>query len=379
MRNRILFTVLTMLLLSSCGMRHRFMKYEVVFSAPLGTEPGQIGSNMALMEAAFPNKDNFLVEDYLDVPNSIQIYRNKIYIADTYNNRVSIFKLQGAMGTNVVIPGIGADYAFRTPYQVVLNKYGEIFVLAAQTNSVTTNSPNSVYYIYKFGVDGDFIYRLGLNGVNSGPMTYPDRIDVDLFDNLYVYFKDYNDNAEYWIIKRFSPSGELGFEFNTRYVILTNVVENETYYGQIGDIYNLKNDERLLIYSSYRIIKRNNQELVTPDKFFNSVDVYSVLKNRITDNLMRSQYELDGIMGITTEDEVVFYGYDQETGGVHFRFKNLFADQDKESVYYAPDMSSYYGFFLYYMDSKGELYSIIVKDNGYYVVLHWLKKRKISI
>ncbi len=148
----------------------------------------------------------------------------------------------------------------------MLNKYGEIFVLAAQTNSSSSTNGNndSVYYIYKFGVDGDFIYRLGVNGVNSGPMIYPDRIDVDLFDNLYVYFKNYNENSEYWIIKRFSPSGELGFEFNTRYVILTNVVGNETYFGQIGDIYNLKNDERLLIYSSYRIIKRNNQELVTP-------------------------------------------------------------------------------------------------------------------
>jgi hypothetical protein len=58
---------------------------------------------------------------------------------------------------------------------------------------------------------------------------------------------------------------------------------------------------------------------------------------------------------------------------------NLFSDQDKESVYYAPDMSSYYGFLLYYMDNKGELYSIIVKDNAYYVVIHWLKKRKINL
>ncbi len=380
MKKIIVLLLLTAALTVSCGRRHRYMKYEVVFSAPLGTNSDRIGSNIPAMEQAFPNKDNFVVEDYLDVPDAIQIYRNKIYVADKYNNRISVFRLQGTAGTNLIIPGNGGDYAFQTPFQIVLNKYGEIYVVAAQTNqTASTNDAYSIYYIYKFSVDGQFIYRLGNNGVNSSAMPYPYRIDVDLFDNLYVYFKESNNDSDYWIIKRFSPSGELSFEFNTRYVILTNVIGNETYNGQIGDIYNLKNDERLLIYSSFRIIKRNNQELVTPDKFFNSVDVYSVLKNRITDNLVRSQYEIDGIMGITSDDDVVFFGYDQEAEGVHFRFKNLFDETDKESIFYAPIMSPYYVFIGYYMDSRGELYSILVKENKYYVVLHWLKKKKISL
>lgn len=392
-----LFLIVIIALLSSCGNKPNFMKYDVVFYAPLGTNNNEIGSNIPVLKTIYTNENDFFINDYLDVPTSIKIFRNKIYIADKYNNRISVYPLIAGAVTNTPILSAGDGYGFGTPFQVLLNKYGEIYVLASlsnypysyQTNngviSVQESQKDSTnynqYYIYKFSTDGKFIYEIGENGIHSEPMAYPDRIDIDLFDNVYAYFKEYDNDMEQWLVKRFSPSGELTFEFNTKYFSPTNNMDDKVFLGRIGDVYNLKNDERLLIYSDNYIIERKNknngsfENITTPDEFYRSLDVYSILQNAITKNIFTSKKYTDEFINITKDDILVLYSFDEKYTGIRFRFIDIGNGTKKEEVYYAPVISDHYMHVKYFVDDNGQIYSIIIKDNSYFVVLQWRKQK----
>lgn len=383
-----LLPAVILMVLTGCGNKPNFMKYDVVFYAPLGTNYAEIGSNLPILQALYSNED-VISGDFMDVPTSLYLFKNKLYVADKYNNRISIFQIGGSEATNTFIPPVGDGYSYGTPFQVILNKYGEIYALVSDSNrnnkvELSTNEDETItvkkgdtnvsrYYIYKFSNDGKFIYAIGDDGIHSSPMNYPDRIDVDLFDNVYAYFKSYNNDREEWVVKRFSPSGELTFEFNTKYVATTNTVSDKVYIGRISDIYNLKNDERLMIYSENHIIKRKDKPIETPDEFYISLDVYSVLQNAITKNIMQSKKNMDDFISITKDDIVVLFSYDDKYNGIRFRFIDIGSPNLNEEVYYAPVLSEHYVHVGYFLDDHGEIYSIVVKDDGYFVLLRWRK------
>lgn len=403
--------IAALIIFTGCGNRPHFMKYEVVFYAPLGSGTNEIGNNLPLLTNNITNDTTFNIEEYLDVSSDIKIGKNRVLIADKYNRCVSLFPLSPAQPVNSPILSTGEGYSFGVPFQVTQNKYGEIYVVAAVSNymelagmrPVKTNwedlqydengnvienddYPNSsiqndkLYYIYKFSPDGKFIYEIGENGIHTTPMSYPERIDIDQFDNIYAYFRDFDGDHQNWIVKRYSPSGELTFEFNTRYLASTNAIDDKVYYSRVSDIYNLKSDERLMVYSESMIIKRKGQEVKTPDDFFISLDVYSILQNSITRNLYRSKKQMDQFLGVTRDDILVLYSYDDRFKGVRFRFIDSSQSVQTEEVYYAPMLSRHYNHIRYFIDDNGNIYSLLVKDNAYYVLLRWkkVKSRKIG-
>jgi len=397
---KIALVTLLIFIYEGCTNRPNFMRYEVFFHAPLGTGLNEIGSNIPLLKENFSNSQEIKISDYLDIPTSIQIFKNKLYIADKYNKRVSVFNISKDTGTNLIILSSGEGYKFDTPFQVAVNKYGEIYVVASisnierktytnlnmeeyneDVNFVDTNSEEGYnnFYIFKFSPDGRFIYSIGEKGIHSEPMSYPLRIEVDLFDNLYAYYKYYEGGREIWIVKRFSSSGELNFEFNTRYISSTNIKGDKVFAGRVSDIYNLKNDERLMIYSDYYIVQKKNTPVGTPDEVYHSLDVYSVLQNSITKNIFQSRKYIDQFIKITRDDILVLYSYDERFNGVRFRFIDIASSLNSQEVYYAPIISDNYPNFGFYVDDYGEIYSMVVKDNSYFVLLKWKKvKSKVS-
>ena len=383
--------VFAMLLFLSCGNRPNFMQYDIVFYTTLGTNALDIGSNIPLLTNSYSEDKSFSMGDNIDVPMGFQISRNRLYLADQYNRRVVIFPLAKGPTNCTIIPPNGDGYSFGIPFQVMLNKYGEIYILATASNfsadySVRTNEDGTYeisrprdmtnfnqYFIYKFSPDGKFIYQIGENGVHSGGMEYPERLDIDLFDNIYAYYRGYENDRTEWIVKRFSPAGELSFEFNTRYVSPTNTVGDKTFVGTISSVYNLKNDERLMIFTDYFIVKKGAKIYETPDEFYHSIDVYSVLQNAITKNMMTAKKHMDEFNTITKDDILVLYSYDDRFKGVRFRFLDIANDSRKEEVYYAPVISDNYVHVQFYVDDTGQIYSVIVKDNAFYVILRWRK------
>ncbi len=377
--------------LSSCTDRPNFMQYEIVFYAPLGSGFDEIGSNIPLLTNYYTNSSEVFIGDYIDIPKQFDIFRDKLYLADVYNKRISIFSMKGGGEKAKIssIPASGEGYSFNIPFQVILNKYGEIYVLASQSNieskfdTNTAGDPNFIdtnavkgssnYYIYKFSTDGKFIYAIGNNGIHSEPMTYPERIDTDLFDNLYAFYKQYDGDDTVWLVKRFSPSGELSFEFSTRYISSTNVRGKNIYVGQVGDIYNLKNDERLIIYTDYYGIQNGVSNTGMPENTYHSLDVYSILQNAITKNIFQSKRYMDQFLKVTRDDILVLYSYIEKYHGIRFRFIDINSPKKNEEIYYAPVLSDNTANFGFYVDNDGNIYSIVVKDNSYYILLKWIK------
>jgi hypothetical protein len=368
------------------------MKYEIVFCTSIGQEINDIGSNFPLLSNFYTNSE-IITGDYLDIPNSMDIFKDRIYIADKYNKRVIVFPLNGVSSNVFYLGQTGEGYSFDIPFQVVLNKYGEIYVLASQSNIEYKNETNELidpdftdtndikpygnFYIYKFSPEGKFIYSIGNNGIHSEAMIYPERIDIDLFDNLYAYYKVYEKDNTVWMVKRFSPSGELSFEFSTKYISSTNIRDGKPYVGRVADIYNLKNDERLVINTDYYKVATNSGR---PEDTYHSLDVYSILQNAITKNIFEQKRYMDQFLKVTRDDILVLYSYDYKNHGVRFRFIDINSPTKNEEVYYAPVLSQNCANFGFFVDDDGRIYSLLVKDNTNFVILRWIKvqSRKVS-
>ncbi len=374
-------TILMLAVLSSCGNKPKFMHYDAVFNAPLGDGPGQVGNNILEQQKSMSQEDDFLIREYLDVPTSIAIYRNKLYLADKYNKVISIFNMTPPYHTNQIISQTGEGYSFDTPFQLILNKYGEIYVIASEAGTNSNNENPYQYFIYKFSYDGQFMYRIGKDGQNTGPMTYPDRVDVDIFNNLYVYHKNFEEDSERetWAVTRFSDSGELNFKFDTRYLSLTNTRKGKTFVSHIQSIYNLKNDEQLLVYNNHHIIKNGDQVIDTPNEFYHSMNRYSVLQNSIISTILESKTDIEGILGVTDDDVLVLYSYREQVKGIRFRFISIDGDKIKQESFYAPVMPGEWNHSGFYIDPKGDIYSIIIKDLQHYVLLRWRKRKSAQL
>ena len=376
---KVIIVVVFAFLLFDCTGRPRLMNFEVFFYAPLGTNINEIGNNYQELKEEFSNQ-TVIYNDYIDVPTSIQIYRNRIFIADKYNKKVVSFSLSGGDTNVFVISNRGEGYEFDIPLNVVVNKYGEIYVLGIITNVMInekkTNSEdfqNNCCYIYKFSPGGKFIYAIGENGVNSGRMPLPERIDIDLFDNLYVYIPRYDGDYKNINVKRYSISGELTFDFDTKYISKTNYSGDEVYLNFISTIHNLKNDERLVISSRSYLIRKGEKNFTTPENFYNVVDVYSILKNAITRNIFKSRKYYADIMIVTYDDIIVLSSYDERAKAIKFEFVDISGDNLKKEVYYMPPLSSIYHTVGYWVDKNGNIYSIVVKGEKYFVILKWKK------
>ncbi len=377
--NKKIFLIFTFFIFFSCAGKPNFMKFDVIFFAPFGTNYNEIGFNLNELKESLSNQ-SLIYNDYINAPTSFQIYRNKIYIADSYNKRISIFPLDKKDTNILIISNKGEGYEFHTPISLVLNKYGEIYLLATITNNSKANeeSLSSPTYIYKFSPTGKFLYLIGENGINSTPFNFPEKIDIDLFNNLYVYLVRYDGDYKNYDIKRFSISGELTFEFDTKYIPKTNIVNNETYVNLISSIFNLKNNERLIITSQSYLVSKDGKSIDTPFTFYNSVDIYSILRNAITKNISRSKRHFEDVLAVTYDDVVVLYSYDEKAKGTKFRFLDLSGTSEKETVYYAPPVSSLYLLGGFFVDKNGEIYSTIIKDQKYFVIIKWRKIKSRS-
>lgn len=365
--------------LTSCARRPPLMSKEVYLVASLGNGSGQVGSNYDLLT----NEgivDDIEIKDYLDVPTGIQIIGKKIYIADKYRRAILVYAPGqfGRVVPQMEISNTGEGYAFDTVFQVAVNKYGDIYAVVSlpETNGSwfkdEITSDDRRYAVYKFGYNGRFLFSIGLDGVNTEPMSAPDFIDLDLFGNLYVYFREERKGELFWKVRRYSSSGELNFEFDSQYISKKHEIDGEIYESELYGISNLKNDERLLFFTGNYLFKTHPERGKQLIGYRNILEMYSILKNTVSRQLLDEKTRLEGVLGITWDDTIVLYGYDEKYKVIRFHFYDMFKNQ--HTYQYAPILSDYYANFGFYVAPDGELYSILVKNNKYYVILHWKKR-----
>lgn len=392
---KLILLLFTVSLLISC--QKKILFYEKVFEADLGFNSNQIGSNLPILES-YSNRQGFPNSFLVDIPKLI-IQDHKLYVADSYNKVVTVFPLEkGNTQTEPIlsIPNKGEGYSFARPYEVFADKNNDFYILASiqdyesyevqnysnQTAQIKNydqfqknikNIPDANFYIYKFSSQGDFLYKLGLNGINSTPFLYPSQISGDDFGNLYLYFPTLNINqtANYHVMRRYSSIGELNFEFNSKNIDIQTNVNNISYNGNIISINNYKHDEQLAVLTEYQPVTNVKGEEVPAniENVWSSVNVYSILENDFTTEILKNKQLTEAVLGIDKNGRIFFQSYNEETESLKIRVLNT--TNNSENIYYTPIHSSYYMMYDYFLDNDGTLYNYILDRNSKIIVLQW--------
>ena len=392
---KLILLLFTASLLISC--QKKILFYEKVFEADLGFEHNQIGSNLPILES-YSNRQGFPNSFLVDVPKLI-IQDHKLYVADSYNKVVTVFPIEKEnIKTEPIlsIPNKSKAYSFARPYEVFADRNNDIYILASiqdyesyevqnysnqtaeiknydQFQTKIKNIPDNNFYIYKFSSQGDFLYKLGLNGINSTPFLYPSQISGDNFGNLYLYFPALNldQTYNYHTMRRYSSIGELNFEFNSKNIDIQTNINDIYYHGNIISINNYKHDEQLAVLTEYQPVTNAKGEEVPAniENVWSSINVYSILENDFTTELFKNKKITEAVLGIDKNGRIFFQSYNEETDSLKIRV--LDTKDKSENIYYTPIHSSYYVMFNYFLDNEGTLYNYILDRNSKIIVLQW--------
>jgi len=111
----------------------------------------------------------------LDSPRGIFLGKDRVYVADTGNERIQIFSRDGIYLDKIENPKDSDARIFRQPSQVAVDKSGNMFVMDSEDKQVLVFAPG-----------GDLLYRIG--GQEGEPDAYTSLYDiaVDTDANLYV-------------------------------------------------------------------------------------------------------------------------------------------------------------------------------------------------
>ncbi|MGL4563038.1 MAG: hypothetical protein ACRCVW_04200 [Brevinema sp.] len=389
-----LFSVFFCLLFTMCG-QPTTLQYKKIFQGTLGTDPNNIGSNIPILEA-YDNRQGLTDLFLIDTPK-IRIRNKKIYVPDTYNKRISVFKMQSDTSSSLelTIPNKGKNYEFARPYDLYVDRDENIFVLASildfesyeiqnysnistsikeydqfQKNVAAISNEN--FYIYKFSSKGEFLLRLSLNGK---PFSYPTALSGDNFNNLYVYINSYtsNNQNQYAVYRYNGLTGNLNFHLDSQNInILTNI-SGTNYKGSILAIKNFIHDEQLLILTEYQPTTNNKGESIPSmiENIWSSVNVYSILENDFTSVIFKTKNITEDILGVDTKGNIFFQSYNNDAENLKIRI--LDTSSSNEKLFYAPLHSSYYIMNDYFIDSHGNIFNHIIDRNKYLIILKWRK------
>jgi tripartite motif-containing protein 71 len=97
-----------------------------------------------------------------------------VYVADTGNNRIEKFTINGTLITTWGKPGRG-DGQFISPLAIAVDASDNVYLADTGNNR-----------IQKFDSNATFITKIGSAGTANGHFLFPAGVAVDLSDNLYV-------------------------------------------------------------------------------------------------------------------------------------------------------------------------------------------------
>lgn len=111
----------------------------------------------------------------LDSAKGLFLGKDKVYVADTGNQRIQIFSRDGIYLDKITNPKNSDDEIFKQPLRVAVDNNDNMFVLDKESKQVLVFSPNR-----------KLLYRIG--GEEDQPDAYTDLFDIAVDDdeNLYV-------------------------------------------------------------------------------------------------------------------------------------------------------------------------------------------------
>ncbi len=363
------------------------VSYERIFMAELGFEEDQIGSNIPILES-YDNRKG-LPDSFFTETAQIRAYKDRVYAADAYNKRVSIFSTNTNIQSKLLftISNTGEGYEFARPYEVFTDSDENIYVLASvedfesyevqhygnQTEGLRdydkfletiNNIPAENFHIYKFSKNGKFISKFQENS----PFAYPALADTDNLGNLYIGFDDFADGERIISINKFNPFGELISTFSTDVLDLKTNINDTEYIGKVVSAANLKNQNAAALMIEYQPNTNSAGQPVPPlrEHIYSGTAVYDWDEQSLSQNISQD-YTTELIMGVDKDDRIFSQSYDEENDAL----KITILDEGGKSVYYTPLHSDYYILFEYFIDNDGKLYNYLIDRNEKLILLQW--------
>ncbi|MBI5891975.1 MAG: tetratricopeptide repeat protein [Nitrosomonadales bacterium] len=157
----------------------------------------------------------------LDEPQGIAVHEGVVYVADTGNERIQMFGINGVFLSTLVLgatPGSNAEkektYKLGEPTDIALDAQGHLYVHDADDKSIKVYSANGVYQrslpktgkpvamsvaedgiyvaddislsIYKYGFDANLVYSFGSKGEGKAQFSSLSGMVVDRAQQVYV-------------------------------------------------------------------------------------------------------------------------------------------------------------------------------------------------
>jgi len=109
----------------------------------------------------------------LNKPRGIVAHKDKVYVADYDNDRVSVFQTDGQLH-NIIGRGI-----LGKPYDVAVDAISRLFVTDCSNDCISA-----------FTLNGQYLCRIGIAGIHTSQLKIPYGIAID--PNGFVFVTDDN-------------------------------------------------------------------------------------------------------------------------------------------------------------------------------------------
>ena len=112
---------------------------------------------------------------HLQYPVGITVHDKRVYVADQFNHRISVFQCDGNFSQT-----IGQSGELKNPYDVAVNNNQ---LLVANYNG---------HCISIFTLDGNYISKFGKHGTGRGDLSSPTSLTIDMYGSIIVNEFDNN-------------------------------------------------------------------------------------------------------------------------------------------------------------------------------------------
>jgi len=234
----------------------------------------------------------------------------------------------------------------------------EIDIFNAENNDKENDSNDEIWvsYILKFDRLGNFLYKIGKNGINSEPLYFLYKMEVDKKGSLVVLSTD--ENWENWVYNRIDSSGNLVVNYNlsSDKIIGEKNLEGESFF--ILDAYPMYGSNSVLfwisLYDTSNDTKKSKKE---EDIWGEEIEIENYNEKEKEDaNKKENKRDL-------LYYKLLFYNLDTDEVDRVFRWENRITDNAESTQEFFGLDKSGNSFFWKYKDNRSAVVSII-RPNG---------------
>ena len=233
----------------------------------------------------------------------------------------------------------------------------EIDIFETENNPAGEDNEITVSQILKFDRLGNFQYRIGESGVNTGPFYYVYKTGVDDSGNLIVLTAD--EEWENWVYRKFDPNGSLVFieSISADTIFGSNSPEDSAFF--ILDVFPVTNSGHILFWVSHYDTSNDTENFNTEEEIWG-------------EEIEIENFEKQGVIGKADEREyardllyykLLFYNIDDRNIDRSYKWESRMGIQQGATEEFLGIDGNVNGFLWRYVDNTKAIISIL-RPNG---------------